>query len=85
MRSACFALVLLPALLCGCGGGSPATALSVSCEGRTALAGAKTIDVLADAQNGGTTLSFPDPANSGQTATIVVRRGTRCTVTPEAQ
>ena len=75
------ALVLISAGLAGCGGGSSAPSVSVSCGGQMALAGAQSVDV-SGAANGGATLQFPDPVNAGRTGTIPVPPGTRCTVAP---
>jgi hypothetical protein len=72
----------LPVLLAGCGGDKPAATVSVSCGGTVALAGARSVDVLGDAVNGKTTLSFPDPANPGQTGTLVVPPHDRCSISP---
>ena len=74
----------LPVVLAGCGGDKPATTLSVTCGGSTALAGARSIDVLGGPVNGQTVVSFPDPANRGQTGTLVVPAHGRCTINPTA-
>jgi hypothetical protein len=75
----------LPVFLAGCGGGDkPASTVSVSCGGTVALAGARTVDVLGDPVNGKTTLSFPDPANPGQTGTLIVPPHDRCSISPTA-
>jgi hypothetical protein len=72
----------LPVFLAGCGGGKPASTVSVSCGGTVALAGARSVDVLGDPVNGKTTLSFPDPANPGQTGSLVVPPHDRCSISP---
>ena len=78
-----FGWLVLPALLAGCGGGDkPATTLSVTCGGSVALAGATSISVLGDPVNGRPTISFPDPANRGQTNTMQIPAANRCTITP---
>jgi hypothetical protein len=77
-RGAC--LILLFALV-GCSNHEPAATLSVSCGGSTALAGARSIDVLGDPVNGQVTLNFPDPANPGNRGTMVVPSRNQCTIT----
>ena len=72
----------LPVFLAGCGGDKPASTVSVSCGGTVALAGARSVDVLGDPVNGKTTLSFPDPANPGQTGSLVVPPHDRCSISP---
>ena len=72
----------LPAFLSACGGSKPAATISVSCGGTVALAGATSVDVLGDPVNGKTTLSFPDPANQGQTGTLSVPAHDKCTISP---
>jgi hypothetical protein len=73
----------LPIVLPGCGGSDkPAVTLTVSCGGSDVLIGARSIDVLGDPVNGRPTLSFPDPANAGQTGTLSVPAQDRCTITP---
>jgi hypothetical protein len=69
-------------VLVGCGGDKPAATLSVACSGGVALAGARSIDVLGDPVNGRTTLSFPDPANTGKTGTLIVPPHDTCSITP---
>ena len=59
-RGACLILLFV---LAGCGSHESAGTLSVSCGGSTALAGARSIDVLGEPVNGQVTLSFPDPVN----------------------
>jgi len=76
------ALLLLPGLLAGCGSSSPATTLSVTCGGSLSLAGAKSIDVVPDQAQAGVVLSYPDPVNTGQTGTIPIRPGAKCTIAP---
>ncbi|HET6309225.1 MAG TPA: hypothetical protein VFG12_18680 [Rhodopila sp.] len=82
MRPRHLITLCLPAFLAACGGGKPATTVSVSCGGAVALAGATSVDVLGDQVNGKTTLSFPDPANPGQTGTLVVPSHDKCTISP---
>jgi hypothetical protein len=82
MRLALPVLLALSIGLSACGSSAPTATLSVKCAGSTALAGAASIDVLADAPGKGTMLSFPDPANAGQTGTIPITSGNRCTVVP---
>jgi hypothetical protein len=82
MRLAWPALLVLSGVLSACGSSTPTATLSVKCAGSTTLAGATSIDVLADAGGKGTVLSFPDPANAGQTGTIPITAGNRCTVLP---
>jgi hypothetical protein len=73
----------LPILLAGCGGSDkPTVTLSVTCAGNEALVGARSIDVLGDVVNGRPTLSFPDPVIRGQTGTLAVPAGNRCSITP---
>jgi hypothetical protein len=72
----------LPVAVAGCGGDKPAATISVSCGGTVALAGARSVDVLGDPVNGKTTLSFPDPANPGQTGTLVVPSHNKCSISP---
>ncbi len=76
------AWLLLPLALCGCGGSKSPTSLAVICGGRTALAGASTIEVSGDTTDGRPTLSFPDPANPGSIGTIVVPARDRCRIVP---
>ncbi len=82
MRLAWPVLLALSVALSACGSSSPTATLFVKCAGSTALAGASSIDVLADGPGKGAVLSFPDPANAGQTGTIPVTAGNRCTVLP---
>jgi hypothetical protein len=82
MRLWHLACLCLPVILTGCGGDKPAATISVSCGGSTALAGARSIDVLGDQVSGQTVLSFPDPANHGQTGTLAVPAHDRCKITP---
>jgi hypothetical protein len=76
------AAVLLPVLaLAGCGHSDPdPITLSVSCDSSLLLAGAKSLQLVASAQ--GTTMSYPDPVNTGHTGTIALQPGHPCTVTP---
>jgi hypothetical protein len=80
MRSWQLIWLSLPVFLAGCGGDKPAATVSVSCGGTVALAGAGSVDVLGDPVNGKTTLSFPDPANHGQTGTLVVPSHDKCSI-----
>jgi hypothetical protein len=82
MRLAWSALLVLSIPLSACGSSTPTATLSVKCAGSTALAGATSLDVLADPGGKGTVLSFPDPANIGQTGTIPISAANRCTVLP---
>ena len=68
--------------LAGCGGGKPATTLSVTCARGTQLVGAASVDVLGDLANGLPTMNFPDPANPGQTGTISVQPHDHCKIAP---
>ena len=68
--------------LAGCGGGKPATTLSVTCARGTQLVGAASVDVLGDLANGLPTMNFPDPANLGQTGTISIRPHDHCKIAP---
>ena len=77
-----FGWLVIPAMLAGCGGDKPAVSLTVTCGGSAALVGARSVTVLGDQVNGHTTLSFPDPANSGKTGTLTVAPGGRCSITP---
>lgn len=77
-RGACLILLFI---LAGCGGHEPAGTLSVSCGGSTALAGARSIDVLGDPVNGQVTLSFPDPVNPDHRGAISVPSHNQCTIT----
>jgi hypothetical protein len=79
MRPGLFGVLLLAVLLAGCGHSSSGT-LTVSCNGQTALVGARSIDILVDPRSKKTTLSFADPINDDQTATIAVDQ--RCSVKP---
>lgn len=76
------ALMLIPGLLAGCGGSSAVTTLSVTCGGSLSLAGAKSIDVVPDQARAGVVLSYPDPVNTGQTGSIPIRPGAKCTIAP---
>ena len=80
MRVAWFGLLALPLLTAGCGHGSSASSLSVTCGGQTALVGAKSVTVIVDQASKTTVLNFPDPLKDDQTGTIVVDR--RCTIAP---
>ncbi|WP_158932766.1 hypothetical protein [Acidisphaera sp. S103] len=82
MRLRYLAWLCLPLLLTNCGGDKPASTVSVTCGGSSALVGARSVDVLGDQVNGQTVLSFPDPANRGQTGTLVVPSHDRCTIGP---
>ena len=79
MRLAWLAVVTLPVSLAACGGSSTSSTVAVSCGGSTSLAGARSIDVT-PGPNGGTVLSFPDPANAGHTGTIAIAPGSKCTI-----
>jgi hypothetical protein len=74
--------LVCPIVLVGCGGDKPAATLTVTCGGSVALAGASSIDVLGDQVNGRTTLSFPDPANTGKTGGLIVPPHERCSIAP---
>ena len=74
--------LILVLSLCGCGGGKPATTLSVTCARGTQLIGAASVDVLGDLANGLPTMNFPDPANPGQTGTISVQPHDHCKIAP---
>jgi hypothetical protein len=76
-------LLVLPIALVGCGGDKPKATLSVTCRGSAALVGAISIDVLGDLVNGRPTISFPDPANLGNTGTLSIPPASRCSITPE--
>jgi hypothetical protein len=76
-------LLVLPLALAGCGGDKPKATLSVTCRGSAALVGALSIDILGDPVNGRPTISFPDPANPGQTGTLSIPPASRCSITPE--
>ena len=78
-RLVCTMLVFTVA---GCGGGKPATTLSVTCARGTQLVGAASIDLLGDLADGRPTINFPDPANPGQTGTISVQPHDHCKITP---
>jgi hypothetical protein len=78
-RLACLVLLLS---LADCGGGKPSTTISVTCAGGTQLVGAASVDVLGDVVDGHPTMSFPDPANPGQTGTITVQPHDHCKITP---
>ena len=82
MRLWHLAWLCLPVVLTGCGGDKPAATISVTCGRGTALVGASSIDVLGDQVNGRTVLSFPDPANRGQTGTLVVPPHDTCKINP---
>ena len=70
----------LAAAACGHSDNKSTPTLSVTCEGNLRLAGAASIDVAQT--NGGTMLSFPDPANPGHTGTLPVAGGVPCTIAP---
>jgi len=82
MRVAWFGLLALSVTTAACGRGSPASSVSVTCGGATALVGAKFVNVIVDPATKATVLSFPDPLKDDQTGTIVVER--RCTIAPTA-
>jgi hypothetical protein len=84
MRLRYLAWLCLPVVLASCGDDKPTSSISVICGGSSALVGARSIDVLGDQVNGKTVLSFPDPANRGQTGTLVVPSHDRCTISPTA-
>ena len=70
-------------LLVGCGHSDPGPpSLSVSCDNSLMLAGAANVSVMQAPGGQGALLSFPDPANSGQTGTLPVTAGRACTITP---
>jgi hypothetical protein len=78
------AWLAIPLSLAACGGGkSSEPALSVVCTGGVQLAGATSIDVLGDVQNGRPTMTFPDPVSPGKTGSIAVQPLGRCTITPQ--
>lgn len=70
-------VLALASALTACGGATPSTTLSATCDGSRVLAGATSIDVVVDA-NRSTSLSFPDPVNTGKTGTIPIK--SRCTI-----
>jgi hypothetical protein len=72
----------LPIVLAGCGGDKPSATVSVTCGGAASLVGARSVDVLGDQVNGRTVMSFPDPANRGQTGSLAVPSHDKCTITP---
>jgi hypothetical protein len=80
MRVAWFGLLALSLTAAACGRGSPASSVSVTCNGQTALVGAKYVDVLIDPASKATVLSFPDPIKDDQMGTIIVER--KCTIGP---
>jgi hypothetical protein len=80
MRLAWFGLLALSVTVAGCGRGSSASNLNVTCGGQTLLVGAKYVDVIVDAASKTTVLSFPNPINEDQTQTMLVQR--KCTVSP---
>jgi hypothetical protein len=80
MRVAWFALLGLSLTAAACGRGSPASSVSVTCGGATALVGAKYVNVIVDPASKSTVLTFPDPIKDDQTGTIIVER--RCTISP---
>jgi hypothetical protein len=82
MRLWRFGWLFLPFALAGCGGDKPTVTLSVTCGGSVALAGAQSITVLGDPVNGRPTMTFPDPANPGQTGTMSIPAASRCSITP---
>jgi hypothetical protein len=71
-------------ILAACGGGKSANTLSVTCSTGTQLVGAESIDVLGDLANGQPKMEFPDPANAGQTGSILVQPHNHCKITPGA-
>jgi hypothetical protein len=77
-RGACLILLFV---LAGCGSHESPATLSVTCGGSTALAGARSIDVLGDPVSGQVTLSFPDPTNPDQRGTLSVPSHNQCTIT----
>ena len=76
-------LVLLLSLA-DCGGGKSSTTLSVTCAGGTQLVGAVSVDLSGDLADGRPAMTFPDPANAGQTGTITVRPHDHCKITPSS-
>jgi hypothetical protein len=76
------ALLILPALLTGCGGSSGANTLTVTCNGSTAVAGVQSITISGKSAASGTVLQFPDPVNEGHTGTLPVAPDSRCTIAP---
>jgi hypothetical protein len=82
MRLAWFGLLALSLPVAACGHDSPASSVMVTCDGSTALVGAKYVNVVVDPVTKTTVLTFPDPIHDGQTGTIPVDR--RCTVAPTA-
>jgi hypothetical protein len=81
MHVDCGTCLILLSVLAGCGNHESASTLSVSCNGSTALAGARSIDVLGDPVSGQVTLSFPDPVNPDHRGTISVPPHNKCTIT----
>jgi hypothetical protein len=82
MRVAWFGLLALSLTAAACGRGAPASSVTVTCGGATALVGAKYVNVVVDSAAKTTVLTFPDPLNSDQTGSITVDR--RCTIAPTA-
>jgi hypothetical protein len=80
MRVAWFGLLALSLSTAACGRGSSASSLTVTCNGATALVGAKYVNVIVDQAAKSTVLSFPDPLNDDRTGTIAVDR--RCMIAP---
>jgi hypothetical protein len=74
-------LCLVAGLLTGCGSSTRDPSVWVHCHGTLVLSGAKSVDVIVDPARG-PLLSYPDPANPGQTGTIPVTKDNDCTIAP---
>jgi hypothetical protein len=72
-------LLILPALLTGCGGSSSAKTLTVTCDGSLTAAGLQSITVSG---RSGAVLQFPDPVNRGHTGTLPVGPDSQCVIAP---
>ena len=81
MRLVRLGLSLSPLLAAGCGHSDPGTpTLTVTCNGSLSLAGAASVTVTSAPGGNGTTLSFPDPVNAGQTGSLPLPAGQACTI-----
>jgi hypothetical protein len=78
MRLAWFGLLALSLSAAACGRGSPASSVTVTCNGSTVLVGTKYVNVVVDPNSKTTMLTFPDPLNDDKTGTIAVDR--KCTI-----
>jgi hypothetical protein len=76
----------LVASLGGCGGSSSPNSLTITCGEGVSVVGIERTDVAAPEPGNqaatATTLTYPDPVNTGHTGTLKLGPGQKCTIKP---